>query len=67
MNELFQSVIKDTGLAAITLLVGEYNSKEKDSIISIIEIVLMDILVVLCYIVLIFICFLTIYHVVVYK
>ncbi|MGB1978590.1 MAG: RhuM family protein [Pseudoalteromonas tetraodonis] len=37
LNENYQPVINDTGLAAITLLVAESNPKEKDTIIRLIE------------------------------
>ncbi|TMO96525.1 hypothetical protein CWC14_10365 [Pseudoalteromonas sp. S3260] len=37
LNEYYQPVINDTGLAAITLLVAESNPKEKDTIIRLIE------------------------------
>ncbi|WP_350552541.1 virulence protein RhuM/Fic/DOC family protein [Pseudoalteromonas sp. 120-MNA-CIBAN-0494] len=37
LNEHYQPVINDTGLAAITLLVAESNPKEKDTIIRLIE------------------------------
>ena len=37
LNEYYQPVINDTGLAAITLLVAESNPKEKDTIIRFIE------------------------------
>ncbi len=37
LNDDFQPVINDTGLAAITLLVAESNPKEKDTIIRLIE------------------------------
>ena len=37
LNEYYQPVINDTGLAAITLLVAESNPKEKDTIIRLSE------------------------------
>jgi len=37
LNDNFQPVINDTGLAAITLLVAESKPNEKDTIIRLIE------------------------------
>ncbi|XOV80841.1 MAG: Fic family protein [Aestuariibacter sp.] len=37
LNENYEPVINDTGLAAITLLVAESDPKEKDIIIRLIE------------------------------